>query len=392
MGCREVENSPLFPSGEMPNQVENPEVTNIPGGAIISYRLPSNNKNLLSVTARITMDNGKKKEFSSSLYSNSVKVEGLVSSEERIVQLISIGKGLLESQPVEVKIKPLESPLMKAFNSMTVEGAFGGVSVQLENEDKATIGINLLANDSLLSEFGLVDSYFSEKDLIEHTFRSYPSVEAPFGFYLVDEWGNFSDTLLADLTPFFEYQLDKDLFKFLKLPGDALIEDSRDFYIAQVKPENMWDGKWSSDFNDPIYGGGMYYDRFITRDPNGQSTSRITIDLGKISHLSRFRLNPCEPYADRTMRLYEIWGATEPDPDGSWNGWTKMLEFEQVKPSGLPAGQYTQEDIDNWLEGDHASFDPDLPPVRYIRINCVENWRNSTNLQLAEITFWGDDE
>jgi hypothetical protein len=92
------------------------------------------------------------------------------------------------------------------------------------------------------------------------------------------------------------------------------------------------------------------------------------------------------------MKRYEVWGASELNEDGSFNGWTKLLTMTNIKPSGLPIGLFTDEDRAAGKAGDEANFAPDLPKVRYIRIRCLENWSGNTNMVISEVTFWGSDQ
>lgn len=71
------------------------------------------------------------------------------------------------------------------------------------------------------------------------------------------------------------------------------------------------------------------------------------------------------------------------------DGWILLSECECKKPSGLPPGQNTQEDIDYATNGEEFEFDPNLPAVRYIRFKGLESFDNSTRIHIEEVTFFG---
>lgn len=121
----------------------------------------------------------------------------------------------------------------------------------------------------------------------------------------------------------------------------------------------------------------------------------FTFDMGKLAVLHSFRLNGISredrAFTSGYMKQWEIWGrADAPSQDGSWDGWTKLLDCESVKPSGLPDGEYTDEDLAKATEGETFLFPEGLPEVRYIRIKVNEVWSESAGrfLTFTELSFW----
>src|SRR3546814_17621944 len=51
-------------------------------------------------------------------------------------------------------------------------------------------------------------------------FRSYDTLARQFAVYVQDRWGNRSDTLVKDIRPIFEKQLDRTKFNVYPLPTD----------------------------------------------------------------------------------------------------------------------------------------------------------------------------
>ena len=155
--------------------------------------------------------------------------------------------------------------------------------------------------------------------------------------------------------------------------------------------EFLWDGLFSSDFNNPYIPIG--YKNMLTKAYDSSQPTWVTFDLGVKAQLSRVRFNHYYRYTDRAARRYEVWGCADtPAADGSWDNWVKLGEHEQIKPSGLPGTTYGAGDAEAWLNGDNIRFSKDLPRIRYIRIKCFENWQGDTNMCFAEATFWGAPE
>jgi hypothetical protein len=198
-----------------------------------------------------------------------------------------------------------------------------------------------------------------------------------FGAYVKDRWGNYSDTLTLDLVPVFERQFDKSKFKPLPLATDNMT-----VYSVNTKMEKLWDGLWALD--------GQQYQ---TLTGSGIPTW-FTFDMNTTSKMSRFRYNA--RYDNATViwghgnpRFFEIWGRADAPTSGSWDGWTKLMDVESVKPSGLPVGTNSAEDMALIMKGEEFDFPPGIPPVRYIRIKVNETWNKQNFIHIAELTFWG---
>jgi hypothetical protein len=262
---------------------------------------------------------------------------------------------------------------------------FGGVNLKFTNPDGADLVIGLYGKDSL-GRFGLLENYYTNLKEGNYTYRGLPAELALYGVFIRDKWSNFSDTLFSELTPLYEKMLDKSKFREVRFPGDGPVYTTE----WNISLSYAWDGKWSSSFPNPYDGSGNNWLNVSTDAAFNAPAVHVTIDLGESAHISRFRLNHYYRYINKDMRKYEIWGCDKPPADGSWTGWTKILSYEQIKPSGLPGEQYTDADAAAWVKGDQDNFPSGLPAFRYIRIRCLENWMGNTNLCFSEITFWGD--
>jgi hypothetical protein len=169
--------------------------------------------------------------------------------------------------------------------------------------------------------------------------------------------------------------LAKTKFKKYVLPTDNTTT-----YSASYPIERLWDNN-----------AGTFYH---TANNSGVPTW-FTFDMGLTAKLGRIRYNQRNTpanvqWADNNPRYFEIWGTADtPNPNGSWDNWTKLMDVESVKPSGLPLGQVTAEDAALAVSGEEFTFPSDVPPVRYIRVKVNGTWGNSQAISIAEFTFWG---
>ena len=373
--CSEDEMRPVN-KDQAPSPVSEVEVENLPGGARLTYRLP-NDKNLLYVKAVYDISQNVQREVKSSYYQNYLLLDGFSDTINYGVNLYAVSRGEQVSPPVEVTVKPLTPPVMKIFESLTMEETFGGVRVYFENETEANVVLTVLATDTL-GELVPVDAYYTKRQEGAFAIRGFEPIERTFGVFVRDRWNNYSDTLFAGLTPVYEYQLDKTKFKTIQLPSDTY-----DGHISS-KVEYLWDGKTGNS------GTSIFHSK-----PGSGLPQWFTFDLGVTTTLSRFKLHHRDggtdgPYTGGDPKTYEIWGSNDPATDGSWESWTLLQTCESVKPSGQPGGTVTSEDKQfAVIDGEDFDFPAGIPPVRYLRFKTDKVWGVLDHIYIAELTFWG---
>ncbi|PIF02114.1 MAG: hypothetical protein CR996_01515 [Draconibacterium sp.] len=372
IGCKEDTKEPLFKDSQPPGPVSSPQVVNMPGAAIISYTLPSD-EDLLYVKAEYTLSNGKKMEVKTSNYLNSLKVEGFGDTNEKTVTLFAVDRGENVSTPVTVKVNP-EQPnvdVVKATIEMIPD--FGGVLYRWKNENNAPLAFLILAEDSTgkLSE---VETIYSGITDGQYTIRGFDPEEKQFGILLRDRWDNYSDTAKITTTPLFEQKLDKTKFNKIVLDND--------------QDWSAWEGRYEY----------AYDDNPVTFNHTWAGTGwpqYLTIDLGVVAKLSRVNVIQRQTFFYRhgNPRLMDIWGIREePSQDGSFDAWYPLRVAPEngcvaIRPS-LEGGT-AAEDQEHFATGDEYSFTLEDPPVRYIRFVINETWGLTGFSHFAEITFYG---
>lgn len=375
-GCKEDVLGPVH-YGKKPDMVKDYSVESLAGGAKITFKMPPS-EDLLCVKAVYKVASGLKREAKSSLYKNYLIVDGFEKAGEFEVTLYAVAKGEVESDPTQVKIVTLTPPYEQAFNEIKMQETFGGVNVAYKNENEADLVYQLLEknkNDEWVEKYTHY-SNFKEGDF---SVRGYDTLDISFGIFVKDRWGNMSDTLFRTCKPLFETLIDKKKFKDLALPGDMNIPHSN---YPQWVLSRIWDN---------ITTGG---ECFFHTNGNIPMPSHFSIDLGQKIKLSRFKYwqRPSDVFKNQNVRKFEIWGSNNPNQDGSWDGWTKLGDFESIKPSGRPDGEVTNEDKDYAAKGEDFDMPMGAPAYRYLRWNSIETWSKIKCVSIAELTFWGKVE
>jgi len=365
-----------------PGQVTNVIVQNKPGGAVLRYTLPVD-KNLLYIRAEYEIKPGVIHETKSSYFKDSLVLEGFGIPDTYDVKLYSVGKNEKQSEPYIVQINPTTAPVQLA--SKKFRDTFGGVAIDFENPEEASLAIVLMADTANLGYMSDLITYYTSTPKGSFTYRGVDGldpVEQEFAVYVRDRWGNYSDTLTANVTPWFEEFIPKATWSDYTLPGDIPPVN------ASYPIRNIWD--------EVTTGTGFH------GNETQMLPSTLTWDLGKTFKLSRLKLWPRDHADDRWKRghpkVFEIWGSVSPNPTGEMDdSWIPLGRFESLKPSG-PGTQITQEDIafaQEGIEFDFAisDFAPNpFTPIRYIRFRTISTYANASfsTVSILELSFWGE--
>ncbi|MDR1370386.1 MAG: DUF4959 domain-containing protein [Dysgonamonadaceae bacterium] len=373
--CREEELGSITKDSRIPATVSNVSIERLPGAVKLTYDLPKDDA-LSYIKAECVM-NGVLREVKSSVYQNTLTVQGFPDTLLYEVKLYSVNRSeLVNPEPVTVNVKPSNPPFQNVFKNLELVTDFGGATVSFENPDEADLAITIMNVDSL-GFWTQGETLYTKKIDGYVSLHNMDTISTQFGVYIRDRWNNMTDTLTAVLKPMFEKQLNKEFFAPWILPTD---EPSAYGWTLPM----LWD-------NSMADGAGFH--------TNGSGWPQwITIDLGVTAKLSRFRYWQRQTwdcgYADRNVKKMEIWGSENPNPDGSWDdSWYFLTTVDSQKPSGLPIGQLSSEDVQMLNDGEEFKFSLDTPPARYIRFNILETWSGAKGAWfIMEIAFWGGEQ
>lgn len=380
-GCDEHMHEPITISdGNKPSKVENIIITPIPGGFDITYDVPNNN-DLLYVKAVYKLTNGDDAEVKSSIFKNKIQILGFGDTNEKTISIYSVNRSEVVSDAVVVKGSPLTPPVFILQNTLTITADWGGAKFQWLNESNTPVSIELLGEDEQ-GRLNVVNTQYTEQTNGKVSIRGFESKPTLFAAVIRDRYNNFSDTIYTNtpdklLIPLKETRLDKTLFQKVILAGD----DNWD----------AWGGDYWNCFDDDILS-------IVHTQGDHPRPSIMTVDLGKNVKLSRFTVfqrashGTVHAYTHGNPKSYTVYGSKElPDQTNGDNldDWILLRECESYKPSGLPIGQVTDEDIDHFWAGDEYTFEEQIE-IRYFRFAVNETWDGAGYIDFSEMTFWGN--
>jgi len=362
-------------NGGVPGVVTNVQVENKNGAAVITYTPPSD-QDLLYVKAVYSLGNGVEKTAKSSFYTNQLEVEGFNDTDEHKVQLIAVNRNGKESNPVDVTITPLISPLEYAYQNMTLESTAGGIKIKTINKFKGDLVFMVLVDSMTSGKINSLDNLYTSDSLVSSSVRGLPILTRKYGVTIRDRWLNHTDTIWASLTPKEEILLDKTKFKAFTCDNDSKFS-----YGTTI--ELMWNGNANL----------QQWPATNTDIASGVPTT-LTWSIGDSPvKLTRFNLYTRNEgglfFSKGSPRYMEVYGSNNPSKSGDWSEWTKILTCEVTKPSGLPLGQETGTDNAKGNGGFQFDFDEDTPPYKYLRLKCDQNWSGSYFMVVEQIFIWG---
>lgn len=383
-GCKEKDFLRPFgdDDGVAPSPVSNVTVRNFSGGATLKYKLPQD-VDLSYVCASFVGTDGRQREYKASAYSDSVRIEGLGDTKNYDVTLTAYDKYENASQPVVVKIKPLTPPIIKVFESLEHEIAFGGCMLYFENPDEFEVGIYVNVRDSVTNQMEFYDVYFTKKSEGKYAVRGLSPVKTDFEIYVQDSWGNRSAALK---------------FSGVPIPEEEISSKK----IRAMSSSDVFGDLTNEDIISPLW---QLVDGIISSTNYTMSNSplpfphRFTFDLGVLVKMSRIKTWQLQSIEGRwqhgAWRKFKVYGCEQlPTREMQGNdplkGWTLMGTFESIKPSGLPMGQINDEDFELLKNGEEWMFEQNLPPIRYIRFEVNAVHSNLLLSCMSEIKFWGN--
>jgi hypothetical protein len=372
-----------------PSPVLNVEISPTAGGAVITYELPANDNDISYVKCEYTY-NGEKYVVRSSVYTNSLVIEGLGADDPIDVTLYVVDHSENVSTGVTKNFKPAPPLWQAIYESLEIQPSFGGVAITWTNESQTEIGITVYTEDSTGVMREGETRYTKDPDG-EIPFYGYDFVETKFAARIIDKWGNISPVKEATVVPLYESELDKSKWKALVLPGD-------NNSVSNNRPlSNCWNGNTAyASIWHTAEGQFMPFPMYFT------------IDLGEVVKFSRMRLlarNRADYYySSHTFREFEVWGATqyrEGMPEDYWRygdvwktdgDWEKLGDFEVKRPSGdpNPTGNPTGEDLAYAQAGFPFSVSYRKKPLQYLRFVIKRTW-GSGGLHMCEFWFYGDN-
>lgn len=364
--------------GGAPAKVSSARVDeNFAGGALIVYDIPQD-EDALYVKACYQLDDGTQMELKSSIYTNNITIVGIGRSREVPVVLTVVDRSQNESEPVTVIAYPLDSPIYAIAEILDVKEDFGGISLRWQNPSELPVIIDVYKIEGN-NDKSQVERFYSSTINGRANVRGQDTIETTFAIAIADRWGNCTDLISRNFKPLYEEKFDKSQFRRWNPPG-LPYNNQEASAIYQI--EALWDDIW-------YVGGPTLFPGTLWAALNGY----FTFDMGQVGKISRFKLHQ---RAEATLiynmvspKRFQLWGSLTPDVSNDFATWQFIGSFESIKPSGLPLGQYTDEDVRYaCIDGEDFEVE-DCPYVRYLYFYQVESWGNDPRVQYHEMTLWG---
>jgi len=402
-GCDEDKVGTLIVGDAVPPSVisiNDNSVRNFPGGSEITYNLPSDDDGLMYVQGEYSRtEGGEIVSVKSSVYNNSLIVEGFAEEGVYDVELFAVDQSGNKSEGVAVTINPEKPPYLYVCETIYAEPTYGGLDVYWDNPKE---GLTVIELYRVSEGGGLVfeDVINTESAFGVGQILGLSAVETDFVFIIKDAYGNQCDRVEFTATPLYIEIFDRSKFQSVFQPYD------QEPAYADWPVSELFDGNISSGngFHTIAISPGNdpnpvlpYYEGHTVSNGTPYRVPLFTIDLGSLNQLYRFTYWPRVNYQWRhgTPKKFDLWGSDKLNADGSLDGWTLLLDnVGPVKPSGTECDNSltTEEDINFANAGINFDISPDMPKVRYIRFaqregqNCI-----STLFVMTELQFSGDN-
>lgn len=357
-----------------PAQINNVQVTAVPGGAIVTYKLPTD-QHLSYVKAVYETRPGNVRETKASYFTDTLHLTGFGDTALHKVQLFSVGRNEKASAPVEVSVKPLLAPVLTTFASLAMAATFGGVQISFRNDAKDNLAITVMLDSTGQNTWTTINTFYTAAPSGNFSVRGFDTTARRFAVFVRDRWNNKSDTMIKPLKPIYEVSIPKNTWNLLKLPTDTW----QAYFNLTI--DHLWDNKID------------WYDNVFASTNASTIPQWFTIDIGQkviISRIIEHQFRYDHLYAGGAVKRFELWGTNNPSPDGSWANWELLGTFNSFKPSGLPMGNNSAEDMNYaWFHGEDFTFDHLVPAVRYIRFKTLEAYDSPRAIVIAELDLWG---
>lgn len=377
-GCDEGLEMPVRMDSVPPGPVEIESVVPVAGGFDVSYILPDD-EDLLYVKAEFNVSETKTSEVKVSLYRNDLTVLGFGDTLPKTVTLYAVDRSDNVSEGTAFTEQPLVDPATLIHRTIRIEPDFGGAKFTWENPTEAPVAILIFAQDST-GEMENVHTIYTSTTEGRYSLRGYEPEPTAFYALVKDRWDHltapkYPDTEDGMITPFYEAKLDKSKFRKVILPTDTNWD--------------AWEGRYESAYDND-------YQSFVHSQGDHPMPQIFTIDLGVKVRLSRFKVfqrglsDNWWAFTHGNPMEYTVYGAMDlGNGEGNLADWIKLRDCESFKPSGLPVGQVTDEDMTAFYNGDEFSFEVPVE-IRYFRIAIHSTWDGAGFINFSELDFWGD--
>ena len=384
-----------------PGKVVLKEYTPLFGGARFFYTIPKD-EDLLGVEAVYTNKNNQSFTFMSSYFVDSLDVYGFGSMEEQTVKLYAVDRSGNRSEPLDVKVTPLEPAYTRVARTLTAKAGFSSFFLDWQNELKQNINVFVEYEFSQGGNKRNLTTVFSSNLEADRRFVSDlvlgSNEKVKVKVKVGDIYGNVTE---------FEEKGEFALLEDIKIPKQSWTLPNANDSIGGVPMMfgNGLEGRSLKVIDDIIDRGDNL--NFLHTQSRGRTGKQgdgnmpwnFIIDLGGYYEISRIvthqrhsgglaNVNRGQYYQSENVGLYKtyIW-------DDDTNQWEPIMEYKIPVPVGLTELEF----VKKGEAGDMAYMYPDNPKytkrTRKFRFEALKGFSGNYTLDdancLSEITLYG---
>lgn len=392
-----------------PGQVKDIVFTPQYGGGYFTYTIPSD-EDFLYTKAEYVIDSGEKISKTSSVYADTLFIEGFGQEKEYEVKIFSVDRYSNESQPVIQKIKPLASTTRAVLETLKIQPGFSSIVLDWTNELRQNITIFAQVKVGDVQATKIVASNLKKDRFIIENLKGVPHSVTVF---IKDTYENRTESKdFGQVTPLIDGAISKKQWSFLR---DNLLYGNKWDYNSspdpfKQKPLEEFEKTFRSDSmknsRETHYEGRIekFWDNEYDYQPKlnlnyfhtGEQSYPFSyfIDMGREIKGSRFKIWQRNAwgmlYGGENVEIWEIWISDDKDPaDGIFDGWEYVGRYRIVQPSNVIEAR------NEARNGHEYMFYPENPrftkPFRYLRYKAIKQFGNGNSGCTSEITIFGTD-
>lgn len=404
-GCKNEIEGDTIPPGQITNLVFTPQY----GGGYFTYDIPDD-EDYLYAKAEYIIDTGETITKTSSVYSDTLFIEGFGQEKEYEVKIFSVDRNFNASAPVITRVTPMEPASVAILATVTAQPGFSSIVLDWKNEmrQNVTIYAHVVGENAEATKI-MASNLQSDRFMIENL----QGIPYAVNIYIRDTYGNQTEIRnYGEITPHIDGPISKKEWSFLRdqlLYGNKWDYDSHPNPIYQ-EPLPEYVGTWRPDSfkNAPMshVEGRIekFWDNEYDYEPklnlNYFNTGQVGypfsyyIDLGREVQGSRFKIWQRDAwgmlYGGENVERWEIWISDDKDPtDGVFDGWEYVGTYQITQPSNVIEAR------NEARNGHEFLFYPDEPrftkPFRYLRYQALKAFGGGNSGCTSEITIFGTD-
>jgi hypothetical protein len=398
----EVENTP-------PGQVTNVTFTPLYGGGYFTYTIPDD-EDFLYTRAEYIIDTGKKISKTSSVYSDTLFIEGFGQEKEYEVKIYSVDRNSNESQPVIQRVTPLAPTTSAVLETVQVQPGFSSLVLDWTNVLRQNITIYVEVEVGYTKATKIYASNLAKDRYIIENLKGVPHT---VNVHIRDTYENRTETRsFGQMTPLIDGPISKRQWSFLR--NNLLYGDKWDYNSSsnpfEQRPLEAYLGTWRDDSmknaRETYYEGRIekFWDNEYDYEPKlnlnyfhtGPQSYPFSyfIDMGREIKGSRFKIWQRNAwgmlYGGENVEIWEIWISDDKDPsDGVFDGWELVGRYRISQPSNVIEAR------NEARNGHEYMFYPENPrftkPFRYLRYKGIKQYGNGNSGCTSEITVFGTE-